>query len=88
MRVYVNGIDGGDARVDKRETALGMIKVMYHEAMFPTYYPADKCTFTTRFGKRCMIFGGDYSERDIIEINEQYMKHIGGKEKEITRNDK
>ena len=74
MRIYINGIDCGDGRVDKRETALGMIRVMYYEAMFPAYYPADKCIFTTRFGKKCMIYGGDYSEQDITDINEQYMK--------------
>lgn len=74
MRIYINGIDCGDGRVDKRETALGMIKVMYHEAMFPAYYPADKCILTTRFGKKCMICGGDYSEQDITDINRQYME--------------
>ena len=74
MRIYVNGIDYGDGRVDKRKTALNMIKVMYHEAMYPTYYPADKCIFTTRFGEKCMIFGGDYSEEDITTINDNYMK--------------
>lgn len=75
MRVYVNGIDCGNGKVNKRETALGMIKVMYNEAMFPTYYPKSKCIFTTRFGKKCMIYGGNYSEEDITEINKQYMKH-------------
>lgn len=72
MRIYINGIDCGDGRVDKRKTALGMIKVVYHEAMFPTYYLADKCIFTTRFGKRCMIYGGDYTEQEIREINEEF----------------
>ena len=79
MRIYVNGIDCGDGRVDKRKTALGMIKVMYHEAMYPTYYPADKCMFTTRFGKKCMLFGGDYTEDDLTEINKRYMEHMRSK---------
>lgn len=76
MRIYVNGVDCGSGRVDKRPTALGMIKVMYHGAMFPTYYPANRCIFTTRFGKRCMIYGGDYSETDITEINANYKRYL------------
>lgn len=72
MRVYVNGIDCGDGRVSKKTTTLGMIKVLYYEAMFPTYYPAEECTFATRFGKQCILVGGDYSEEDITTITKQY----------------
>lgn len=69
MRVYINGIDCGDGKVKHGNV---ITTVLYHEAMYPTSYPTDKCIFTTRFGKRCMIFGGDYSEEDITEINKQY----------------
>ncbi len=67
MRVYVNGLDCGDGKVKREEH---FVKVMYYEAMFPTYYPKDRCIFATRFGKRCLLYGGDYSEKDIKEINE------------------
>ena len=79
MRVYVNGIDCGGGRVYKQPTALNRIKVIYHEAMYPTYYPADECIFTTRFGKKCMIVGGDYSEEDITTINKEYAEYLKSK---------
>lgn len=71
MRVYINGIDCGDGKVRKKPT-LGIVEVLYYEAKFPTYYPADGCVFTTRFGKRCMVYGEDYSEEDITTITKQY----------------
>lgn len=76
MRVYVNGIDCGDGKIKRNKT---YVTVLYHEAMYPTCYPADKCIFTTRFGKRCMMFGGDYSEEDITNINKQYMEYLRSK---------
>ncbi len=69
MRIYVNGIDCGGGKVKREEQ---FVKVMYHEAMFPTYYPKDRCIFTTRFGEKCMIYGGDYSEDEIAKINEEH----------------
>lgn len=73
MRVYVNGIDAGEGRVTKNKQ---FVNVLYHEAMFPTCYLADRCVFTTRFGKRCMIYGGDYSEEEITEINKNYQRYL------------
>lgn len=69
MRVYVNGIDCGDGKIKKNKH---FVNVLYYEAMFPTSYPIDKCIFATRFGKKCMLVYGDYSEEAITTINKQY----------------
>ena len=76
MRVYVNGIDCGEGRIKKGKK---LIEVMYKDAKYPTCYPTNRCIFSTRFGKKCMIFGGDYSEEDITEINKQYSEWLYNK---------
>lgn len=73
MKIYINGIDNGQGKVNKGKR---FVEVRYKSYPRPVYYAITQCLFTTRFGKKCMIYGGNYTEQEIEGINKQYHKYM------------